>query len=374
MGGRQSSPVPESMRRVVLVAPNADMSKAQLRVEDNVPLPVPRSGEVLVKVDAAPVNPSDYGEWCHVPHRAATEPVAIGKEGSGTVVASGGGFYANSCVGKRVGFCNLPKGQGAYSEYVTVSAMEGVFALPDAVATEDAASHFVNPYTAYGIVDTVRSRHGKAAGAPGFIHTAAASQLGQMLVKLCAQTGVTLINVVRRQEQAEQLRALGAEIVVVSGTDGWEEQLRQLVKQHGIRVAFDAVAGEMTGALLSLLPARGTVFVYGRLSNKGCSEVQPLDLIYRKKKVEGWLLPSWLRQGGIVSTLMRLRAATACVHGGLSPGGWAASRFADCSLDTMWPTFLDMYQNTGFTNRKLRIRMQPQATEIGPRDAGSSGA
>ena len=77
-----------------------------------------------------------------------------------------------------------------------------------------------------------------------------------MLVKLCAQEGITLINVVRREEQAEQLRALGADTVVVSGVDGWQGELRKLVKQHGISVAFDAVAGSMTGALLSLLPAR----------------------------------------------------------------------------------------------------------------------
>lgn len=162
------------------------------------------------------------------------------------MVASGGGVYANSVVGKRVGFITNVKGEGSYAEYTCVNALEGVFPLPDSVEVADAASHFVNPYTAYGFLDTVRARH-SGKGRPGFVQTAAASQLGQMLVKLCKQEKMTLINVVRREEQAKTLRDLGAEHVVVSSEEGWEERLKELVKEHKIQFAFDAIAGEMSG-------------------------------------------------------------------------------------------------------------------------------
>ena len=204
----------------------------------------------------------------------------------------------------------------------------------------------------------MRTRHASSKFsryAPGFIHTAAASQLGQMLVKLCQQEGITLVNVVRRQEQADTLRALGAEIVVISSEPDWEDQLKAIIKEKHIHLAFDAVAGEMTGKLLSLLPMSGTIFVYGKLASEGCSHIQPIDLIYRRKKIEGFYLGAWIMQGDSLSMLMRTRAATACVHAGLVPGGWATSQFVDCSIDDMWERFLEMWKESGFTGRKLRI-------------------
>lgn len=301
------------------------------------------------------MNPSDYGEWRNVTD--SFQPKPVGKEGSGVVVLSGGGVYTNSCVGSKVGFIidSPTQAQGSYSEYVTVDAMKGIFPLPDTVPVEDAASHFVNPYTVYGIVDTVRSNH-NGKGTIGFIHTGAASQLGQMMVKYCLQEKVTLINIVRREEQAEILRKLGAQYIVVSDTSDWEDQLKTLIKELDIRCAFECVSGEMTGKILSMLPPKSTLFVYGSLSGSPCSGIEPLDLIYRKKRLEGWLLPPWLLSGDPVTMLMRIRAATAAVHSGLAKGGWAESQFDDCTMNTMIDRFRELIAN-GFTGRKLRIRM-----------------
>lgn len=357
MGTSQSFELPKTMRRLVLTKASPDLADAELQVEE-VPMPVPAAGEVLIRVIAAPVNPSDYGEWSHVVPSSGDTPQKkpIGKEGSGIVVAAGRGVYGNLCVGSKVGFVTNVKGQGAYAEYTTVNALQGVFPLPDSVPCEDAASHFVNPYTAYGFIDTVNERNKPVAGKrPGLVHTAAASQLGQMLVKLCKQEDITLINVVRRQEQANTLRALGATHVVVTSEPGWEGTLAALVKEYSVQFAFDAVAGGLSGVLLDCLPYGGTLFVYGRLSNEGCSGIQPLDLIYRKKKLEGFFLTSWVTQGNGFDVMMRIRAATAKVHAGLA-NGWSSSQFVDCSIDDMWDTFCDMYKNSGFTNRKLRIR------------------
>ena len=162
--------IPATMKRLVLTTPDEDMSKVVLSVEE-VPVPKPRSGELLIKVAAAPINPSDYGVWRNTSLERC--PLAIGNEGSGVVVASGGGSARIVAgVGTKVGFVNLPKGQGAYSEYVTVSAMTGTFPLPADLEVELAASFFVNPYTVFGILDTVQQR-----GATGLVHTAAASQV-----------------------------------------------------------------------------------------------------------------------------------------------------------------------------------------------------
>ncbi len=370
MGNANVTAAPATMKRWVLCAVDPDPTKATLRLEET-PVPTPRSGQVLIKVSASPVNPSDYAIWQRT--RPVTDPEPIGNEGSGVVVASGGGMYANSIVGKKVGFtCNV-KGSNSYAEYCVVDALKGCFPLPDNVPVEDAASHFVNPYTAYGFLDTIRARHvaSKKSPRPGLVHTAACSQLGQMLVKLCSKEGgITLINVVRRESQAATLRALGAVHIVNTSEEGWEATLKAKIKELGVQFAFDAVAGEMTGKLLSLLPSKGTCFVYGRLSNQACAEIQPLDLIYRRKKLEGFFLSSWIKAGGITATYFRLKRATTAVHEGLSPGqtgpgaGWSRTQFEDCNLEGMFESFLDFSAN-GFTGRKLRIRMGGEATEAG---------
>jgi len=279
-------------------------------------------------------------------------PLPIGNEGSGVVVASGGGLAPLLCgVGTKVGFVNVPKGQGAYSEYVTAAAMTGVFPMEADLQVEAAASFFVNPYTVVGMLDTAAQ-----LGAKAIVHTAAASQVGQMLVKLAKQRGVTLINVVRREEQAALLRSIGAQLVVVTDAPGWEATLAALIAEHKATVAFDAIAGETTGKMVSALPPKSTTFVYGGLSREPVGGVNPIDLIYHRKQLKGWLLTNWVLAGGMFSTLPRLRAARLLVNPGLKPGGWAESKFIDCTLDGMFERFLAMYNTSGFTDAKLRIR------------------
>lgn len=346
--------IPTKMKRIVLKEANADIEKAKFEVQE-CDVPVPKSGEVLVRMVAAPVNPSDYGEW----RRAQLDPEKpfyLGKEGSGVVVASGGGMKANGLVGSKVGICGMKDG-GSYQEYVCVDAMKSAFPLPDDVPVEDAASFFVNPYTAVGIVATARE-----AGSPGFVHTAAASQLGQMLVKLCKQEAMTLINVVRRSEQADTLKALGAEHIIDSSKETWKEDLKKLIKELNITCAFDAIAGDNTGAMLDALPNGSTCFVYGGLSEKPVGGISPMDLIYRKKKVEGFLLTSYLfgASGGIVGMGMRVNNMSKTVNPGLA-NGWSASQFVDVTPENWWSKFLELRTGAGFTNQKLRIRFpQPE--------------
>jgi NADPH:quinone reductase-like Zn-dependent oxidoreductase len=219
---------------------------------------------------------------------------------------------------------------------------------------EDAASFFVNPYTAVGILDTAKNR-----GSNALIHTAAASQLGQMMVKLAPKVGMTIVNVVRRQDQAEMLAQIGAKHVVVM-KDGWEKELADLVKTLNITVAFECIAGDMTATVVSLMPAGSSTFLYGGLSEKAVSGLNPIDLIYHRKKLEGWMVRHWLLSGSPLAQLRRVRHAQALVNPALKQGGWASSSFEDVSMDEMWAKLLELKNKQGaggFTGRKLRIRI-----------------
>jgi len=204
----------------------------------------------------------------------------------------------------------------------------------------------------------------KAAGSPGFVHTAAASQLGQMLVKMQMETkDLKIINVVCRDEQAKVLRDLGVEpeFIVVTDSDGiWKHRLKELIEKHEITVAFDAIAGETPGDLLKLLPKNGICYVYGGLSGQEVGGIPPIEMIYAAKKVEGWLLPRWLMGNGSKITAARMiHYASGIVNPGLVAGGWASSTFTDTTLDAAFSKFLEMFSNIGsggFTGKKLRIR------------------
>merc|ERR1740129_2313195 len=224
--------------------------------------------------------------------------------------------------------------------------MRSVYALPDDQPAEDGCAFFVNPFTVVGIVETVKERGGKA-----FIHTAAGSQLGQMMVKYCKQEGVTLVNVVRRQEQVELLRSLGAEHIVSTGESDWQSKLTDLIKGLGIKHAFDAVAGDMSGTLLGLLPPGSTVWVYGRLAPEPVGNIQPLDLIYRGKRVEGFILTQWLIKGGMLTALLRSIRTAGQVRKHLKDT--FASDFKDTSLESMRSDYSALHAS-GITGSKMR--------------------
>jgi len=331
--------LPAKMRRVVLVEANKELQKARLEVEE-VDIPKPRPGQVVVKVAAAPINPSDHGTWMRPPNQ--DYPLPLGIEGSGTVVASGGGIMASRLLGKKVAVFG-----GTYAEYTVSDAMR-VFVLPQELPVEDGCAFLVNPFTVVGIVDTVKQQGGKA-----LIHTAAASQLGQMMVKYCKAEGVTLVNVVRRREQAELLRSLGAEHIVSTGDDDWQDQLAKLIQDLGIKFAFDALAGDMSGKLLTMLPPGSSVYVYGRLSNEPLGNVKPLDLIYRGKKLQGFLTTNWLMKGGALQAIRRGMRTSKLVGKHLK--GIFASDFKDTTLADMHSDYCRLI-DSGLTGTKVRVR------------------
>ena len=254
---------------------------AGIRVVD-IPVPTPRRGEILVKVICSPVNPSDV-LYCSGTYGAPPRlPVVPGFEGCGTVVASGGGWFANRLVGRRVAGA-VQSGQGFWAEKIVLKAVEAL-PIPAEVSDESAASAFVNPLTALGLArPVIKGRH------RAMIHSAGASQLGRMLIRLSDRHGFPLINIVHREPLVAELEAAGARHVLDSSRADFAESLTALARDLGATWAADAVAGNLTGILARCMPSGSTIAVYGVLSGRE-SNVHPGDLIFRGQTVTGYWL------------------------------------------------------------------------------------
>jgi NADPH:quinone reductase len=309
---------------------------------DDVPVPTPAANEVLVRVEASPINPSDLGVLIPgaematatvtgTPERPVVtaslgeralaglsarvdKPLPAGNEGAGTVVAAGSSPAAQALLGKTVGIA----GGAMYSQYRAIDA-SACLVLPDGSAAKDGASSFVNPLTALGMLETMRRE-----GHSGLVHTAAASNLGQMLVKLCIGDGVPLVNIVRKPDQEELLRSLGAVHVLNSASPSFEADLVAALKATSATLAFDATGG---GTLVSQIlngmeqaassaaveysrygsAVHKQVYIYGGLDTGPTTLTRNFGMAWG---LGGWLLTYFL-QSADAETLGRLRARVA---------------------------------------------------------------
>jgi NADPH:quinone reductase-like Zn-dependent oxidoreductase len=263
-------------------------------------VPRPGTGQVLVRIAAAPVNPSDLAFLRGTYGLHKRLPVVPGFEGSGEVVAAGAGLWARHLVGKRVACAAPADGDGTWAEYMTVEAAQCIPLRQD-TDIEQASMMIVNPFTAWALLG--RARELRAAAV---VQTAAASALGRMIVRLAKTRGVGVVNIVRRPEQVALLEAEGAGNVLDSSTTDFDERLGEMCKRLRATVVFDAVAGELTGRVLSAMPAASTAFVYGGLSLEPC-RLDPRLLIFERKSVRGFWLADWLRGAGALKKFFAAR-------------------------------------------------------------------
>ena len=300
------------------------------------PLPAPGENEVVIAVEAAPINPSDLGLLfgpaqtdkarfapgrveAPVPQAALPglagrlgQVLPVGNEGAGTVIGAGSAAAAQALMGKRV----AAVAGGMFARHRVVPAA-ACMVLPEGTSAQDGAAAFVNPLTALAFVETLRSVGGK-----GIVHTAAASNLGQMLVRLCAAEGVPLVNVVRKAEQADLLRRLGAAHVLDSTSPTFGEDLRHALTETGADTVFDAIGGgPLLGTILSAMELVGRAAAeaysrYGSTAKKrayvyGMLDTAPITLprdIGFAWDVSGWLLtPVMEALGPDVRARMRAR-------------------------------------------------------------------
>lgn len=297
---------------------------------DVVEVPRPGPNEVVVRVEAAPINPSDLGlllagaditsasssgtgdrpvvtlPLSDAAARAMTARVGqalpAGNEGAGTVVSAGSAAAAQALLGKVV----AAAGGGMYSQFRVVDASL-CLELPDGTTAVEGASSFVNPMTALGMVETMRMEGHRALA-----HTAAASNLGQMLVRLCQEDGVALVNIVRRADQEDLLYSLGAEHVCNSSRPDFMDRLIEVLQVTSATVAFDAIGGgKLASQILTGMEAAAgaaspgfsrygsnvhkQVYIYGGLDRSPTELTRSYGMAWG---VGGWLLTPFLQRIG----------------------------------------------------------------------------
>ena len=288
--------IPDMMTAVVL--DSYDGAEA-LRIAKR-PVLRPGKNEVLVKVAASPINPSDLsfleGQYGY----KKPTPTVPGFEGSGTVVAVGGGLMGRYLMGKRVACIAQTKGDGVWAEYIKTS-VNMALPLADSVSLEQGAMAVVNPLTVISFFEITKAGRHKA-----IVQSAAASAVGQMVNRLGKSEGVQVINVVRREAQVTLLKQQGASLVLNSSEPDFVNQLRELCHQHKARLAFDAVAGERTLQLLEAMPKHSQVLVYGGLS-LSTAQAHPKHLIFEDKIVAGFWLSAWLARKSMAQSFMAWR-------------------------------------------------------------------
>ena len=306
------------------------------------PTPQPETNQVLVRIEATPINPSDLGVMFGLSDMANAKSsgagndtvltatvspkglkamkarlglaLAVGNEGAGTVVATGEGELAKSLEGKIVAVM----GGGMYGQYRCVDAAS-CLPLLEGHTAKDGASSFVNPLTALSMIETMKLEEHSA-----LVHTAAASNLGQMLVRICQADGVELVNIVRKEEQATLLRDMGAKYVVNSSSDSFMADLTDAIHTTGATLGFDATGGgSLASSILTSMEAAaartpGGYSIYGSIKHKQVYLYGGLDTSATVLNrgygmawgVGGWLLPNFLAKAGMeVAARLRTRVA-----------------------------------------------------------------
>jgi NADPH:quinone reductase-like Zn-dependent oxidoreductase len=226
-----------------------------------------------------------------------TLPTVPGWEGAGTVVATGGGLFGRWLMGRRVACAVRSDRGGTWAEYVVANA-NNCIPLKAAVPMEQAASLIINPLTALAMLETARRAGHRAA-----VHTVGACQLGRMMIAMAADLEYPLVNVVRRDAQAEIVRSLGAKYVLNSTSDGFAGKLKTVCEKLKATAAFEAIAGEMTGTVINAMPPKSIAYVYGALSQEACGNIDPIGLVFHDKTVTGFFLGNWLDQRGAIGIL-----------------------------------------------------------------------
>lgn len=307
------------------------LSLAEIVLDD------PASDEIIVRVEAAPINPSDLGLLLGPADAASVrrdvsdgapqlsldipparmggmagrinQSLPVGNEGAGTVIAAG--HQAKDWIGRRVGMI----GGGMYADLRKIKTRDAL-PIPEGVTAAQGAALTVNPMTALGFVETAR-----AEGHSAIVHTAAASSLGQMLQRICAQDGVPLVNIVRSEDQLRLLKDAGATHVLNSREDDFRTQLTDAVTETGATVAFDAIGGGSLGGEIMHAMERGAVNRMTEYSRYGSSTFKQLYVYGAldtspvvldrlafgfQWSVSGWLLTPFMQKAG-PETVSRMR-------------------------------------------------------------------
>lgn len=249
----------------------------------DVPLPEPGPNEVRVKVIAAPINPSDIMFVQNLYGIRPQLPSGAGFEGMGVVDAVGEDVPMQT--GTRVSFT----GVGTWAEYA-IAHQRSLIPVPDAMPDEVAAQLFVNPFTAYAMVED----SGVAEGG-WLLLTAAGSAFGKLVIQLCRMRGINSIGTVRRNDLNDELKTLGLTEVINTETENMGARVREITGGKGVACVLDAVGGHTTTEALTCLAKGGTLFLYGLMSMQDPAINAGL-MIFRELTIKGFWLTDWMRR------------------------------------------------------------------------------
>ena len=265
-------------------------------------IPPLKKGEVLIKMEASPINPSDLSLLSGTYAEKPNFPFVPGIEGSGTVVAAGKGILPRLRLNKRVSCSATPGQGGAWAEYMLTSVFR-CLPIANHISFEQASMLIVNPLTALSFIDL-----SKKAKASCILNNAAASSLGKMLIRLARKEGIKLINVVRNEQQLQTLKQLGAEHILNSGDKNYLEQLKDLMETYKPSVLFDAVGGKEASSLIQHAPSGAKLISYARLSEEDLL-INPRILIQQEKSIEGFFLGNFTKKQSLLKKLASSRKA-----------------------------------------------------------------
>lgn len=284
-------PIPSTMHAIQLDEPNG---KLTLR---RIPVPRPQAGQVLIRMAASPINPSDLGRLSGTSYGGERKyPFTPGIEGSGTVIAAGTGLMPHLLNGRRVACSALMSGDGTWAEYMVTSAQLCI-PLKKTVTLEQGAMLLVNPLSALAIFEIAQQGKHRA-----IVSTAAASALGGMILCLGKRRNIPVIHVVRRPAQVDLVRRRGGEHILNSSDADFTGQLQTLAHKVQATLLLDAIGGNMTQQLADVAPFGSTILLYSRLSGQD-AVIDPRIAAYKDLYFRGWYLANWIRKKNLLQML-----------------------------------------------------------------------
>ena len=274
------------MKSITLPSYNKNIIRAMLGLKVmDVEMPKPNDNDVVIKVYASPVNPSDIAFIQGVYNVVKSLPAIPGFEASGIIVDAGAN--AKNLIGKKVSCFVQDDRSGTWSEYVLAN-INDIILLKDEMDMDQAACFTVNPFTAYGLFEIALQRSCSA-----IIQNASGGQVASIIRMMAKEHNIKVIDIVRKQKTADRLLVNGAEHVLIDTDDNFRDQLNELAKELSATVAFDAIGGSLAGLMHNSMPTDSELVVYGGLSNKPISNIDVMEVIFNNKIISGFNLMDW---------------------------------------------------------------------------------
>ena len=288
--------LPSAMRAIVQKELGGELSIIEI------PIPKPEKGQVLVRMEFSSINPSDLSMLQGTYAEKPSFPIIPGIEGSGTVIAHGGGAIAMLRNGKRVSATSTHGLGGCWAEYMVTSAMN-VIPIGKETSFEEATSLIVNPLTAISFMDIAKKNNHKV-----IVNNAAGGALGKMIQRLGLKNDIEVISIVRNQKQLESLKAYGANTVIDSSWANYKEKLKEACTKLDAKLYFDAIGGDSTADFVEVSPAGSHIYLYANLSEQEV-HFNARTLLQNNKEIKGFYLGGYTADQNLIKTLGSINQA-----------------------------------------------------------------